>query len=579
MAKPAQNTESLSGGNLQPARPAIPLKPADLRSLGPVGPEELAKMAASADGDRLLGQERALDAIRLGIGIGGPGYNIYVSGLRTRHERETVLKLLAEKAATMPVPGDWVYVNNFRAPEAPVAVSLLAGEGVELRNRMQQLVEFVIEQLPKSFRREDFTQERTALRDKYNKRAQDLFSGLEARARERGFAIQSTPNGQVLFVPLIGGKMPESPEALSKEFAALPEAERERLTGVQNELQDQLAKLMVRQQDIMRELVDDIRAIERAFASRLISPTISSIKQRFNNPAVSSYLDELLEHMLSHLDRFRAAPEGRPGELPMPPRTGADSDGRFAEYQINVLVDNSGRSGAPVVSEDAPSYRNLFGAIERWIDPYGRVGTNFSRIIPGSFLKSHGGFLVFDIEDALVEPGVWKMLKRTLKTGRMTLETFEPFPFFSASGLKPEPIAISNKVIVLGSGYLYSMLYFYDSEFSGLFKVKAEIRPVVDADSKAAAQYVARVAALAKREQLPEFDGGALERIVEYGMRRAGDRTRLLSIMEPIDDLAREAAYFARAENSAGVTAGHVERALHERVLRLNFVEEEIRRL
>jgi predicted ATP-dependent protease len=209
----------------------------------------------------------------------------------------------------------------------------------------------------------------------------------------------------------------------------------------------------------------------------------------------------------------------------------------------------------------------------------GRSGTNFTRIIPGSFMKAHGGFLVFDLEDAVVEPGVWKTLKRTLKTGRMTPETFEPFPFFTVGGLKPEPIEIRNKVIVLGGAQLYSLLYFYDQEFSTLFKVKAEIRPVINADQQAAGHYAAHVGALARRENLPGFDGAALQRIVEFGMRLAGDRDRVLSMMEPIDDLARESAYFARTGNASSVTAVHVDRALGERVLRLNFIEEEIRRL
>ena len=243
------------------------------------------------------------------------------------------------------------------------------------------------------------------------------------------------------------------------------------------------------------------------------------------------------------------------------------------------MVDNSATRGAPVVLEDAPTYRNLFGTIERWIDPLGRSGTNFTRIIGGSFLKSHGGFLVFDLEDAVVEPGVWQMLKRTLKSGRMTIETFEPLPFFSMSGLKPEPIAIHNKVVTLGGAYLYNMLYFYDQDFSGLFKVKAEMRPSVAADADAAAHYAARVGALARTENLPPFDAGALAKIVEFGMRMAGDRSRVLAMLEPIDDLARESAYFARSEGAQRVTAAHVDRALTERMLRLNFIEEEIRRL
>jgi len=531
--------------------------------------------AASGDGDlELFGQGRALDAIRLAIGIDAAGYNVFVSGLRSRHERESVLRLLREKAATMPTPGDWVYVNNFRNPESPVAICLQPGQGVELRTRMTELIGFVLEQLPKAFRREDFDQERAALRDKYNKRAQELFGNLETRARERGFALQSAPTGQVIFIPLIDGKMPESPEVLGKAMAAKTDAEREQLAKVQGDLQDELGTLMLKQQEMMHELIDDIRAIERAFAARLITPSIEELKHHFNNPAVDAYLHEVADHMLGNLDRFREPP---PEQGARPP--GIEDGARWFDYQVNVMVDNSATRGAPVVLEDAPTYRNLFGTIERWIDPLGRSGTNFTRIIGGSFLKSHGGFLVFDLEDAVVEPSVWKTLKRSLKSGRMTPETFEPLPFFSMSGLKPEPIEIRNKVVVLGGAYLYSVLYFYEPDFADLFKVKAEMRPSVAADGAAAAHYAAHVGALARRENLPPFEAGALARIVEFGMRMAGDRSRVLAMLEPIDDLARESGYCARIEMAKRVTGAHVERALGERMLRLNFIEEEIRRL
>ncbi len=530
--------------------PPAELAASELKGQAPLDAVSLER-AASSDGDlELFGQSRALDAIRLAIGIDAAGYNVFVSGLRSRHERESVMRLLSEKAATMPTPGDWVYVNNFRNPESPVAIYLQPGQGAELRARMTQLIGLVLEQLPKAFRREDFDQERAALRDKYNKRAQELFGNLETRARERGFAIQSAPSGQVIFIPLVDGKMPESPEALGKAMAAKTDAEREQLAKVQGELQDELGTLMLRQQEMMRELIDDIRAIERAFAARLITPSLEELKHHFHNPAVDAYLNEVGEHMLGNLDRFREAP----AEQGPRPATTIEDGARWSDYQVNVMVDNSATRGAPVVLEDAPTYRNLFGTIERWIDPLGRSGTNFTRIIGGSFLKSHGGFLVFDLEDAVVEPGVWKTLKRSLKSGRMTLETFEPLPFFSMSGLKPEAIEIRNKVVVLGGADLYNLLYFYEPDFADLFKVKAEMRPSVVADGAAAAHYAARVGTLARRENLPPFEAGALAKIVEFGMRMAGDKSRVLAMLEPIDDLARESAYFARNELAQRVT-------------------------
>jgi len=565
--------------DLKPAAAAAELAPAELRASVAIDGAEL-KRASETEGDaELLGQSRAIDAIRLAIGIDAPGYNLFVSGLRTRVERESVLALLEEKAATMPTPGDWVYVNNFRNSESPTAIYLRAGQGRDLAQRMRDLVALIAEQLPKAFRREDFDQERTALRDKYNQRAQELFKQIESRARERGFAIQGGPGGQVIFIPLIDGKLPESPEVLQKAMSAKSEAEREQLARAQAELENEFGTLIGRQQELMRDLVEDIRAIERAFAARLITPAVAELKRHFNNPGVTGYLDQVADHMLSHLDRFRESAAG-PQAGGAEPQLPASEDGpRWFEYQINVMVDNSATQGAPVVSEDAPNYRNLFGTIERWIDPLGRSGTNFTRIIGGSFLKSHGGFLVLDLEDAVVEPGVWKTLKRSLKSGRMTVETFEPLPFFSMSGLKPEAIEVHTKLVVLGGPYLYNLLYFYDSEFSDLFKVKAEMRPAIDADAGAARHYAGHVGSLARRESLPPFSGDALRQIVEFGMRQAGDRTRMLAMLEPIDDLARESAYFARTARSAEVSGADVERALAERVLRLNHIEEEIRRM
>jgi len=553
------------------------LTAAETRAASPVSGENLVRAATEGSAEELLGQNRAFDAIKMGIGIDAPGYNVFVTGLRSREERESILTLLRAKAETMPTPGDWVYVHNFRSPESPTAVYLEAGQGHELRHRMRDLINFVQEQLPKAFRREDFDQERTALREKYNRRAQELFGNFEQRARERGFAIQNTPGG-ILFLPLVDNKIPESPEALQKAIAEKTPEERDRLEKAQQELQDEFGNLLMRQQELMRELIEDIKAIERAFAARLINPSIEEIKHHFKNLAISAYLDEVGEHMLNHLDRFREQ-QAEGGPLPAAVRHAMEEVPRFVEYQVNVIVDNSNRKGAPVVNENAPSYRNLFGTIERWVDPLGRVGSNFTRILGGSFIASHGGFLVLDLEDAVIEPGVWKALKRSLKSGTVTVETFEPIPFFSVSGLRPQPIRIHSKIVVLGSAYLYNLLYFYDPDFSELFKVKAEVRPIVGADQSAAIHYAARVGSLARREGLPAFDAGALERIVTFGMRQAGDRSRVVAVMEPIDDLARESAYFARSEGASQVGAEHVDRAIAERMLRLNFIEEEIRRL
>src|SRR5271166_5757028 len=249
----------------KPASKPIELPPAELRGAPPLTSDELVAASKTGPGEELLGQGRAFNAIRMAIGIGGPGYNVFISGVRSREERESVMKLLAQKAATMPTPGDWVYVHNCRTPEAPCALYLKPGEGPRLRDAMKGLILSIIEQLPKAFRREDFDQERTAL-------------------REKGFAIQTTQGGQVIFLPLIEGKMPESPEALNKSMQEKNDEERERLGKLQVELQEEFGSVVLKQQELMRDLIEDIRAIERAFAARLVSPLIAEIKAQFENP-------------------------------------------------------------------------------------------------------------------------------------------------------------------------------------------------------------------------------------------------------------------------------------------------------
>src|SRR5271166_3228205 len=237
--QPEPKAAEPKAAELKPAAKPVELTPAELRGAPPLTSDELVAASKTGPGEELLGQGRAFNAIRMAIGIGGPGYNVFISGVRSREERESVMKLLAQKAATMPTPGDWVYVHNFRTPEAPCALYLKPGEGPRLRDAMKGLILSIIEQLPKAFRREDFDQERTALREKYNKRAQELFGGLEQKAREKGFAIQTTPNGQVIFLPLVEGKMPESPEALNKAMQEKTDAEREQLGKAQVDLQEE----------------------------------------------------------------------------------------------------------------------------------------------------------------------------------------------------------------------------------------------------------------------------------------------------------------------------------------------------
>jgi predicted ATP-dependent protease len=251
----------------------------------------------------------------------------------------------------------------------------------------------------------------------------------------------------------------------------------------------------------------------------------------------------------------------------------------FLEYEVNVMVDNADTQSAPVLVETAPTYLNLFGAIERVVDRFGRLVTNFTRIKSGSLLRANGGYVIFNLEDALMEFGVWKTLKRTLKSGRIEMETYEPFALFATTGLKPEPIQIQTKVVVVGSPLLYHLLYLWDDEFREIFKVHADFRPTMELDAHHLLAYGQWVAQLCRQEGLPHFDHAAVERVVEFGARQAEDRQKVSASYAEVADLAREAAYWARKEDAQLVSARHVQHALEQRVFRSNRIEEEIREL
>jgi ATP-dependent Lon protease len=519
-----------------------------------------------------FGQERALAALELGLGVSGSGYNIFVSGLAGAEKLETLRDWLAQHAAKAPTPGDWVYVHNFRHPDAPRAIYLQPGQGSRLKQIMQDLIKTLKEELPKAFRQEAFDKEKSLLTEKYNARTQELNAQFAALAQEQGFQIQVGARGHLYFIPIVNGKPLQRPQ----DFANLSDEERREVERRQQELSVEMERLTRKQQEIMREMEEDIRAVERRFCENLLIPILTRIQTELKNDEVGEYLAEVKEHVLNNLDDFKEA------SMPMisfpfaPPPRERDP---FLEYDVNVVVDNAKTAGAPVIVESSPTYLNMFGTIERVVDRFGRVVTNFTRIKSGSFLRAHGGYLIFSLEDAITEPAVWKVLKRTLRSKRIEMETYEPFAMFSASGLKPEPVKVDTKVIVLGSSFLYHLLYTWDEEFHEIFKLRADFNPVMERDEDHQLAYAQWVGNLCNEEGLPHLDRSGIERLIEFGARQAGDRDKVLASYAEIADLVREAAFWARKEDRQLVSARQVEKALESRVFRSNRVEEDIRDL
>ena len=299
-----------------------------------------------------VGQERALASLELGLGVAGSGYNIFVSGLTGAEKLETLRRWVSERAAGAPTPGDWIYVHNFKHPDAPRAIYLKAGAGVELRDMMHNLVKTLREELPKAFRQEAFDKEKSSLMEKFNSRAQELNAQFATLAHERGFQVQQSSRGHIYFIPVVDGKPLQKPA----DFAALPEEERREVEKRQQELNIELERLARRQQEIMREMEEDIRLVERRFGESLLLPILGRIAEALNHDEVNIYLEEVREHVLTNLDDFKETPAAT---MALPFMPGPRERDPYLEYEVNVVVDNAKTAGAPIVVESAPTYLNL----------------------------------------------------------------------------------------------------------------------------------------------------------------------------------------------------------------------------
>lgn len=523
----------------------------------------------------IVGQPRALRALDLGTGIRHPNYHIYISGLVGTGRAELITHALRQRISNGSIPSDWVYLNNFNEPDCPLAISFPAGQGVELRQEMETLIERLQESLPKAFKEEDFGKEKEKLRQVYRKKGEEVFDKLEKLASQHGMTVQQLPDGQIIFIPLKDNR-----PMTQQEIEQLTPEEMQAIESHQDELVDMAGKVIQEQREIQRQLSTDVREVARRFATQLIEPLVSELQEKFDNPKLSEWFDRFKVHVIDNLNRFRDIAD-------MPPQVasmmisegGADPEQRFLEYRVNVVVDNSQLEEPPIIVEDAPNYRNLFGTIERVVDHAGRVITNFTRIKSGSLLKANGGYLVVNLMDAIIEPFVWKELKRTLKSQSLGIQVQDPFSMFTVSALQPEPIPINIRLVAMGEPLIYHLLYLHDEDFREIFRVKADFDSEMERDAETGLIYGRLVRQLSEKEDLLPFDAPAIAELVCIGARLACDQKKVTSVFSHIADVAREASFWAGKDKLDVVQAEYVRQAVQERVFRSDLIAEKIRGL
>ncbi len=529
----------------------------------------------------IIGQERGLEAIRVGVDINSIGYNIFVTGLAGTGRFTTIKCVLEEIDVKEKMPNDLCYVNNFKNPDMPHMIILPAGQGNAFKKEMETLIETLKKKIPLIFENETYLNKKKEVVERYRNRQAEMFREFEKKVNKEGFAlvqIQMGPYSRPGILPLVEGN-PVNIEQLEtmveEDKFSKEELERikEKQIGLINELENIFKETRKSEKDVKEELA----SLDNEVISPVVKDSISDIKEKFEDEKVLRYLDEVQEDILANLNRFREKEEAPPSPLPglVLPQP-VDS---FTEYQVNVLVDNSETKKAPIIVETTPNYRNIFGMIERVVERSGVWKTDFTHLKAGSFLRANGGYLIFNALEALMEPGVWPALKRTLKNQVMEVQTYDPFYFFSTSALKPEPIECNTKVIMIGDTYLYHLLYNLDDDFKKIFKIKADFDSVMNKDTEKIQQYASFVRKICDEEKLKPFDKTGIAAVVEYGVRMAGRQKKLSTRFYLIADLLKEANYWAMKDGSDVIKEKHVDMAIEKKVYRLNLIEEKIQEM
>ncbi len=518
----------------------------------------------------IVGQERAVRALDLGLAMAQPGYHIYISGPVGTGRTTYARKKIQAAAAGRPVPPDWCYVYNFQQPDQPTALSLPAGLGARFRRDMAELVDELQDVIRKVFGSETYAQRRRELVSTFEQQINTIWRDLEAKAAQLGFALQRTPAG-INTIPVGPSGEPITPE----QFALFTEAQKEEINRRGRALADEVSEALRRVRTVEREARDALRELEQRAVRSAAAHAIGRLRERYaDHPKVVAYLDQVLDDVVEHLDLFKEQEEPA---VPFP-LAGLVRRDAFTRYQVNLVVDNSRLEGAPVVEEPNPTYYNLVGKVE-YRGELGALVTDFTMIKAGALQRANGGFLLLQARDVLLNPFAWDALKRALKSGEVRIENIgEQLGLVPTATLRPEPIPLDIKVVLVGTPLLYLLLYVLDDDFRKLFKVKAEFDVDVERTEETMRAYAAAVGAICNRQGLRPFDRSAVARVLEYSARLAEHQQRLSTRFNEVVEVVYEASAWARQAGRDVVTAADVDRAVEEKVYRSNRVEERLRK-
>ncbi|MGB9665197.1 MAG: AAA family ATPase [Ignavibacteria bacterium] len=530
----------------------------------------------------IIGQERALKALRLGVDLYSPGYNIFVTGLSGTGKATTIQKILERISPNCPVLNDYAYVNNFSNPDMPRLLVFPVGVAQMFANAMDSMIDFLIDKIPVVLEDEAYAVRRKNIMESYAEEEKKLMLEFENEIKKENFSLGQVQMGQFYrpeIFPIINGKpVPIQQVAELVNNNTISPEEAEKVYQKYQEYTIQLQELFKKGLQLSREYQEKLLKLEQEAVNNLITGVITDMKEKFNYPKVHEYLDEVKESIMNNLDDFKEAgkPEQPQQQQPQLPPALEEIRDPFRVYRVNVILDNSSTKECPVIIETTPTYTNLFGTIERIYEGGGAWYSDFMNIKAGSILRANGGYLVLNAFDALTEPGVWKTLKRTLMYRKLEIQDYMGQYLLYTTNIKPEPIEINTKIIFIGNDEIYYLLSEYEEDFKKIFKVRADFDYEMKNTPKALNDLAGLVRKLCDEEKLLHFDRLAIARLAEFSARYAGSKDKLTARFSVVADIVREANFWAKDSGAEIVTGDHVKIAYENYIYRHSMIEEKI---
>ncbi len=521
----------------------------------------------------IFGQARGVEAIEFGIDIDSPGYNLYVLGPTGSGRLTAVQHFIHERAADDPTPDDWCYVYNFKEKHKPRAICLPAGQGRALQADMDRFISTLREEVGRVFESETYLEARNTIRNRFEEQSQTILNNVQRMAAEKSFSIQATPQGMMMITPLADGK-PIDQDA----YDTLSEEQKNQITANRRELEEAIEDAFRETRQLQGEIQNTMQTLRRDTASQVIDRDMGDIVKKYEASEMAlQYFRDVRDDILDTLDEFQRGDQGDAQggdgpQRPMLPGSDTPSDKRYA---VNVLVENTPGTGAPVILIELPSYQNLVGRIEHEVR-FGMLTTDFTHIKSGALHRANGGFLILRVRDLLQHPFSWEALKRALNSRQVVIEDPDTrgMTVMATQTLEPEPVPLHLKVILVGSPDLYYLLHNMEESFPDLFRVKADFDDTMERTAENEQHYAEFIATRCHQENLRHFDAQAVARVVDYGSWLISDQEKLSTQFNQITPIIYESDFFARRNGHQIVTAADVEQAIAARIYRHNEPEE-----